>query len=223
MLGEFALGAEAFGVVEGDPPTPDYCQLQEDRLLGQILAGGDFRELVCLFAEDDERYRNLARAVGNSFDRATATGEQLEMVGSHVDLPRRGFSDPRYRDLIAIQIECLLSAEREDGTWVGTCENVLRITRLFIGEGDEPIFLQNEAPYDYNLTVPGLELDEAPVLVSFLQKARYAGVYGVIQAPLGDEWVWGHEDVAVDDNGLWGHEQLAVAGVLKWAADLAVS
>jgi hypothetical protein len=196
-------------------PCKSFCELLEERHLAQMSeAPRDFRDLACILARGVARAYDAAITARDSFDLDFATGTQLDVIGSIVGLPREGFTDDRYRDFIRIQIELLLAVARDEAEWTGTCENILRIARTFIGHtpGDS-IQLTNHPPYSYELSVPGLDLAEAGLLRRFLRTATYAGVLGLMLIAL-DEYVMGSDSVAVAGAGIMGSRNVTVTDAM---------
>jgi len=86
--GAFRWGGAAVGPVYA-------CQLTEDRVLIQHPdAPGErqFRDWICKYNEHAGEYIDVCAEVKEAFDVDTAVGEQLDMIGSWVGLPRSGFT-----------------------------------------------------------------------------------------------------------------------------------
>lgn len=197
------------------------CGLVEDRVLVQHPnAPGErqFRDWLCAFAEQAGELLDASTDVRDGFDLDTAAGAQLDLIGGMVNLPRSGFSDDRYRTLLSIQIELLISNRTGTPNWTGTHNNILRICRKFIGAAVlNPVVLLNTPPYSFTLSVPGVTLDELDILIRFVCQAAYAGVLGqVIILPSGGD-VWGSAHGAVAGQGVWCSAHGAVAGCAEWS------
>lgn len=165
------------------------CELTEDRVLVQHPdAPGErkFRDWLCQYGRQAGQYRDVARDVINGFKLETAIGAQLDLIGAMIGLPRSGYADARYRTLLEIQAELLLASNPDVPNWTGTSENILQITRQFIGVGPDPIVLINTPPYSFVLVIPGVTLSELDILIGFLCKAIFADVLGTIIIPFGD-------------------------------------
>lgn len=214
----FILGSpaatEAADLVTYDPGLVTFCELARKRLLGQFRKDedGDLAAIMCILTEGLARAHDVAKLVQASFELETAIGNELDILGSIVGLPREGFEDARYRVFLTIQVELLLAASREDAEWTGTCENVLRIARKFIGPTANAIVLTNAPPYAYQLDVPDLVYDEAFLLVRFLKLARYACVRGIVTAVLAEDSLFGSDAVSVPDAGIWDSASVVVPG-----------
>jgi hypothetical protein len=197
-----------------------FAELAERRLLSQNDPDGALRAVLAVIAPRLGRIHDVALALRDSLDLDHAVGASLDTIGSLVGLPRYGFADDRYRVFLGIQVELLLSAAREDAEWTGTCPNLLRIARRFIGETSNSIVLTNSPPYAYQLDIPDLTFDEAPLLVAFLKIATYAAVLGVVTAILAEDSLWDGDGLAVDDGGIWGSASVVVAGEAIWGTVL---
>ena len=208
-----------WGVDSGTGPA-EFCQLADERVLVQMDdAGGNrkFRDMLCDFAEGFGHFSDVALDVGDGFDLSTAIGEQLDMIGAVIGLPRQGFPDDRYRVFLQIQTDLVLSAAREDGNWTGTGNNILRICRTFIGPAAGTINLVNLPPYDFRLTIPGITLSELEILANFICVALYAGVLGRVIFIVGADSLWDSSDVGpIPDGGIWGSSDVAVSPSAVW-------
>lgn len=204
----------------------DICELADGRVLVQMddaTGNRRFRDLICDYVTLTGQYIDVAKAVQAGFDVDTAVGDQLDKVGSVVGLPRQGYDDTRYRVFIQIQTEILLAQARDDANWTGTSNNILTICRTFIGAAvPQPVVLHNINPYAFTLSVPGITVAEANVLVRFICIALYAGVFGHIIFSLAPNSLWGSENVAVPSVGTWGSENVAVGGASTWGMTIQV-
>lgn len=221
----FALSDEDGGgsvLVALVPDLETFAELADERTLSQFddtEGNRVFRDFAAILAEGAGRFRDVAMAVRAAFDRESAVGAQLGMIGAVVGLPREGAEDERYRVLLDIQIELLLSAERDDGQWTGVSENIIRIARKFVGDlvPVGGVVLENVQPYDYQLTlVEGLatlDLDAMKQLMRFLRAAAFAGVRGVAIAA---HDVWGADTVDVPHAGMWGADTVTIPGASDW-------
>ena len=103
------------------------------------------------------------------FDLDTATGVHLDRLGAILQLPRYGYSDDRYRVLLQIQAQFVLSSTT-------TTPVILRIVELFSGHA--PLSYADAYPMGYRV---GVELDDptdAALLMQILGNAT-AAAYGV--------------------------------------------
>lgn len=194
-----------------------FSQLADERCLVQMddqPGNRKFRDLMRVLAILPGRIFDMGCVVKNAFDRDVARGKQLDMIGSLVGLTREGFSDARFRVFLEIVAELLLSSSRDGAEWTGMSENILRISRIFIGEAASPIFLRNAPPYDLVLNIPDLtDLTEAGYLARFIRRALFAGVAGHISIAVDSDSKIGSEAVSVP-GGTLGSESVAVAGAM---------
>jgi len=212
-------GAGSLWGIDQDPNGVLYCRLADESVLIQMddtPLNRFFRDLLCVFAEPLGEFVTIAEQVRDAFDVDTAQGEQLDFIGVIIGLPRYGFDDERYRVFLHIQIDLILSAQRDGANWTGTHNNILKICRTFIGIGGT-ITLINGAPYSFVLTIPSItDPAEFNLLIGFLCKALYAGVLGQIIQTLGDDSLWDSDQVAVTGGGIWCSASVAVVGCATW-------
>jgi hypothetical protein len=197
----------------------DLCDLTDERILVQMddsEGNRNFRDLMCQLSIGAQQYRDVALAVRDAFAVGDAVGAQLDAIGSVVGIAREGQTDARYRDIVRIQIDLLLSAQRAEAQWTGTSENLLTIARRFIGATVAAIVLTNFLPYGYQLTVPDLAYADAALLGRFLATATYAGVRGQLLVLLDDASNWGSSAVAVSGAGIYGSASVAVSNEALW-------
>lgn len=217
----YQSGTEAFwGATAGQDFA---CELVEERVLVQhpdATGERQFRDWLCAFVQQAGHYLDVADDVRDGFNLETAVGEQLDLIGSLVKLPRSGFDDARYRTLLEIQVNLLIAARNDQPDWVGTHNNILKICRTFIGDGvPDPVVLLNTPPYSYTLSVPGVTIAELDLLITFICRATWAGVLGyVIVLPSGGgDNNWASTHGAVSDSGIWCSTHGAVAGCALWS------
>lgn len=193
------------------------CELVQQRLLHWHPEAGNLRKWMCAFAETvGSDFDTLLEILGG-FNVDYAVGAQLDVLGSIVGLPRSGIGDTRYRKLIKIQINLLLSAGREDARWTGTVDNILTIAREFIGPTANAITLTNLPPKAFILSIPDVTDDvEMEILLSFVAKAIYAEVLGYVVVALGEGAVWASDAVVVPDGWVWGSAAVEVPGASTW-------
>jgi len=215
----YVLSVPAGAAVDGElvsfvPDLQTFAQLADDRVLVQM--GPNFRLLVQELVQDRARTYDALLGIRAALDIEHAVGEQLDAIGSVVGLAREGFTDDRYQVFLGIQIELLLAAAREDNEWTGTCKNILRICRRFVGEAAPTIKLRNAPPYSYALTIEDLDFNEAWLLVRFLRTASHHAVLGLIALTLADDSLWAHDTISVPGAGVWDHETVAITGAVVW-------
>ena len=202
-------------------PGPDkYCTIADERVLAQMddtPGTRNFRDMLCDFVFAMGTFEDVAIDVGEAFDVDVAQGVQLDAIGAVVGLPRQGFGDTDYRRFLNIQIDLLLSGARDEANWTGTHENILAISRTFIGVAAGPIVLINLPPYSFLLTVPTITGAEMAVLATFICKAIYAGVLGQAITILASDSLWDSDAVGpIADGGIWGSASVAVVPNSTW-------
>jgi hypothetical protein len=171
----------------------------------------NFRDMMCVFAEEFGDISDVQNDVLAGFDLSTADGAQLDILGSWIGLPRQGFDDLRYRTFLEIQRDLIRPAASEGGNWTGTVNNTLTMVRTFIGPVASPIILTNVPPYGFTMSIPGILPAEVPLLTRFICKSLYAGVNGfVIFAQ--DAFRFGSVHGAVVSEGIFGSVHGAVVG-----------
>lgn len=204
----------------GTDPGPKFaCTLAQTRVLVQHPdAPGErkFRDWICAVAEPAGHYLDVCADVKEAFDLSTAVGDQLDLIGGMLNLPRSGFDDARYLTLLEIKSQLLIGALPEKPDWVGTTNNILAICRKFIGSYPQPIVLLNLLPYSYVLSVPGVTLAELDILVGFVCQATWAGVLGQIYIVLDVDSLWASDHGVVADSGIWCSAHGVVVGCAKW-------
>jgi len=207
--------------VDGDPAEVlEYCALATDRVLSQMddtEGNRKFRDLICALSRESAELKIACNAVINGFDVDSAIGYQLDLIGKVVVLARRGYDDDRYRTFIKIQINSILSAQRDDANWTGTHNNILNICREFIGTSIvDPIVMTNVPPYGFLLSIPGVMITEINILVEFICRALYAGVLGSVLFQLSDDSLWNSDAVSVTNGAFWDSVSNPGSGVGVW-------
>jgi hypothetical protein len=104
-----------------------------------------------------------------AFDLDTAVGVHLDRLGAILQLPRYGYADDRYRVLLQIQAQLVLSSTTATSV-------ILRIVELFTGHA--PLSYADAYPMGFRI---GVELDDptdAALLLQILGNAK-AAAYSV--------------------------------------------
>jgi hypothetical protein len=218
-LGSF-WGLTSFWGLDENPFIIEVCDLADTRVLVQMddtAGNNDFRQYICETVKPWGEYAKVLDDVKNAFDIETAAGEQLDYLGEIVGIPRREFTDDRYRTFVKIQIDLILSSARSDANWTGTTNNILTICREFLGVGPA-LSILNSPPYSYVLNLPALPPDEQDILFGFLCKATYAGVLGYVLTGQVTGFIWGSQSVVVPSAGIWGSQNVAVPGAATWGS-----
>lgn len=127
-----------------------------------------FSALVDTFADRTEDLIDVSVEVATAFDLDAAVGVQLDRLGEILQLPRYGYADDRYRVLLQIQAQLVLSSTT-------TTAVILRIVELFTGHA--PTSYADAYPMAY---IVGAQLDDpadAALLLELLHNAT-AAAYG---------------------------------------------
>ena len=197
-----------------DPGPAEMCALSDSRILVQMddtPGTRNFRDFMCLLMGPFGHVLDVFADMEKAFDVETAVGDQLDKIGSWLDLPRQGFPDHRYRTFLKIQRNLIRGAATDQVNWTGTHNNVLTICRTFIGPVPSPITLTNIGPYGFTLNVPGVAPAEVPILAGFVCKSLYAGVFGFMVFA-SDDKVFGSVHGPVAGEGIFGSVHGPVAG-----------
>lgn len=225
--------SDLYGEEWGDPLTgPSFLEkLANERIFSwHPTTGSDrkFRDYVAALTEGFGEMLEVIHETENAFALADAVGAQLDIIGKWVGLGREGALDARYRTLLEIQIELLISAGPDADRWAGTGESVLTITRKFIGPTAAAIVLTNLEPKDFKLSVPGsLVIGEMDKLARFLTHAVWSEVLGHMLAAMDtDYWAWDSATAgpAITGAGVWGSATAGapIAGTLIWGTDILI-
>lgn len=206
-----------WGVLSG-PYFETFCEVSDTRVLVQMddtPGNRDFRDFLCQLAEGYGHYVDVADDIIAGFDISTAVGTQLDMIGATIDLPRSGFDDATYRVLLQMQSNLLLGTV--EGDWTGSVNNVLTLTRTFIGPTVNPIVYFLKEPYSFTMTIPKLlTVNEIIILFRFIKRGLYAAVLGYIEfIPIGDN-LWGSHYGGVGSPGVWDSHYGGVATPALW-------
>ena len=153
-----------FGGVIGDGYTETYS----NRLLQFVRHGTNFAAFVQIFATRTENIINAIEDIRAAFDIDVAVGEQLTRLGQILQLPRFGLEDERYRILLKVQIELILSSQ-------STTPQLLRIVDLVTGFPPDSYAEYYPMAFEIGATVSA---DEVGLLISLLLKAK-AAAYGM--------------------------------------------
>lgn len=210
-----AAGAEGTAELTAfKPHLQTFSELAAERCNSRM--GPQLRAFAAALVEPAALTYDALLGIRAALDVTQAVGAQLDLIGAVVGLAREGFDDDRYRVFLGIQIALLLSAQREDGGWTGTSENILLIARTFVGPVAPSIWLRNAPPYSYVLTIEDLAYAEAWLLVRFLGMATWAGVLGLLVVALADDSIWASDAVVVESFGSWDSATVVMEGMMAW-------
>lgn len=129
-----------------------------------------FRALAGQLGDVAEAYQAAIDDVIESFDLDQAVGVQLDKIGEIVQYERQGESDDRYRRLVRMQIQTILSS-------AGTTAVLLEIVRIWT-DLDAPSYAEPESGRAELQIAAILELglDDSGPLLTFLRRAKPGGV-----------------------------------------------
>lgn len=161
---EYPLAEEAPEIPT--PPT-GLATTMADRLL-MFVRNTNFRALVSVFAQRTQDIVDVGVDVTEAFDVDTAVGVQLDTLGAILQRPRHGYADDRYRVLLQIQIELILSS----GTSAPT---LMRIVELFTTYA--PLAYSEQYPMGFTIDVQLDDPADAELLVQLIGEAK-AAAYG---------------------------------------------
>jgi hypothetical protein len=148
-------------------PTPgELDALMVERLLQSVRAGPNFVALVTIFATRAKNLASLTDAVLSAFDLETAVGVQLDTLGVILQRPRLGHSDDRYRILLQIQVQLILSS-------TGTPAVLIEVVRLFTGV--TPAVYTEHHPLRIEISAQ-VSSDDTPELLGILREVKMGGV-----------------------------------------------
>lgn len=145
-----------------------------DRLL-MFVRSPRLSGFVDVFGRRTSDLIDVAVQAAAAFDLNTAAGVHLDRIGAILQLPRYGYSDARYRVLLQIQAQFVLSSTT-------TTPVILRIIELF--STNAPLSYADAHPMGYRVGVALDDPTDAALLVRILDDAT-AAAYGA-QIIVGD-------------------------------------
>jgi hypothetical protein len=167
------------------------------------------------FADRTENYLDVASDVAAAFDIDNAVGVHLDRIGEIVQLPRYGASDARYRVLLQIQIQLILSSTT-------TTNVILRVVELFTGF---PAISYQES-YPMGFAVGAIVSAADSVLLLQLLGQAKAAAYNVELITVEDEdWLEGDysaDPLTLDAGDVGDYSASAIAGADAGAYSLTV-
>lgn len=164
------------------PPGPfelQDCETAECRALMQFrgLSTRNMLDLLCIIGGQFGKLRDDLTDIRNAFDLDTAVGDQLEIIGNNLGLPRNGLDDTDYRRFINIQILLILQS-------TGSGPNIIAIIRTYLGATANPVIFTNAPPYQFSISAIDMTEADWEILIPFLRKALIGGVLGIALAGL---------------------------------------
>lgn len=184
-------GGAGFG--SGDPwgSPSEFVSIMLSRLLMFVRYGERFRGIINAKATRTADLLAACRLITASFDLDTAVGAQLDRIGGIVQLARFGYEDDRYRTLLRVQIDILLSS-------TAGAETLLRVLDAITGAPAT----EYEEHYPAQFVIGGaVASDDVSLLRDFLRRARGWGIYGGLSV-LPEDGLALLVDL-VTDEGLW--------------------
>lgn len=146
----------------------DFRNTMISRLLMFVQHGPKFTAIVNALATRTENLIAASNTIAAAFDLDTAVGVQLDRLGEILQRPRFGMTDDRYRDLLHVQIDLILSSTASAETLLSVFE---RITGAPASEYSEH--------YPAQFVIGGyVDPADATLLADFLRRAKGWGVYG---------------------------------------------
>lgn len=151
------------------PTTPsNLAAAMQDRII-MFVRGPRFKALVEALASRTDALLEVSEDIVEAFDIDTAVGVQLDRLGELLQRPRYGASDDRYRTLLKIQVELVLSSQ-------GTTPTIMRIVELFTGE--PPSSYSEHYPMAFEIGAELPDVEDTDLLLQILREATSAA-YGV--------------------------------------------
>ncbi len=208
----------------GGPPGPfelQDCQTAEDRALMQFrgLSTRNMLDLLCLIGGQFGRLRDDLTDIRDAFDLDNAVGDQLEIIGNNLGMPRNGLGDTDYRRFIRIQILLILQS-------TGSGPNIIAIIRTYLGTTANPVRFINSPPYHFSISASDMAEADWDLLVPFIRKALIGGVQGVAVAGGAGSVVWGSQSAGapISGTGVWGSQTSGapIVGTALWGFQIII-
>lgn len=206
------------------PPGPfelQDCETAECRALMQFrgLSTRNMLDLLCIIGGQFGKLRDDLTDIRNAFDLDTAVGDQLEIIGNNLGLPRNGLDDTDYRRFIRIQILLILQS-------TGSGPNIIAIIRTYLGATANPVVFSNSPPYHFSISALDMTEADWDILVPFLRAALIGGVQGVVVSGGPSTPVWGSQSAGapITGTGNWGSQTAGapIAGTGLWGFQIII-
>lgn len=227
LFGSSAFGSEPFGgtwwveVSEGPEPTPidDHPDLREGvtpqgartaraRFEAHIKSafntgeGTQWDRLLNTFAQEFEDVHTARDEVVTSQYVDTATGKQLDKLGTLVQLPRRrDESDAHYRGRLKVQLRSQIGG--------GTIEDIKQVTSILLDVPPGLVEISEDFDIEaarFDIDIPAGALDDSPIevddFVGWLDKVRAGGVrvFGTIDGSFEHRSIEHYENDPTDED-----------------------
>ena len=190
----------AWGFEWGEPWGSEEI-VPSDRLLA-FVRSPRFAALVDTLGDRTIDLVDVASQITAAFDLRTAEGVHLDRLGAILQLSRYGYGDDRYRVLLQIQAQLILSSTT-------TTPVILRIVDLFTTHA--PTLYRDEYPMGYRVGALLDDLADAPLLVQIIERATAAAYQPSIQVEDADALILDYAGAAVADAGALDYAGAAVA------------
>lgn len=148
----------------------DHVSTGSDRIL-QFCRGDRFSALMNLFADRTDDMIATAVEIQQAFDLESATGDRLDKLGEILVRPRRGLNDTRYRTLLQIQVQLLLTS-------ASTTPTIQRIVELYTGAA--PTEYAENYPMGYSIGALINDPADLPLLEQLINEATSAAYRSTI-------------------------------------------
>lgn len=182
----------AWGFLWGDP-WGDATLAASDRLLNFVRAPRNVA-ITNIVGIRTEELLSAGEMIRDAFDLDSATGDRLDKLGGILQFVRpSGMIDDRYRLLLQIQVELILSSN-------GTPETIMRIIELYTGS--PPTSYSEHYPMGFVVGFANDGTLDVPTLLQLLNKARAAAYTGTAVSNYGDSMILDYTlDTPVDGAG----------------------
>ncbi len=182
----------AWGFLWGDP-WGDATLAASDRLLNFVRAPTNVA-ITNIGGIRTEEQLSVGEMIRNAFDLETGTGDRLDKLGGILQLRRpSGMDDDRYRLLLQIQVELILSSS-------GTPETIMRIVELYTGS--PPTSYSEHYPMGFVVGFANDGTLDVTTLLQLLSKARAAAYTGTAVSNYGDSMILDYTlDAPIDGAG----------------------
>ncbi len=158
------MSASNWGFFWGDSFWGEEQLSAKSRLLA-FVRNDNLSGLVNCFADRTEDLLDVASDCAASVDLDTATGVHLDRIGELLQLPRYGYADERYRVLLQIQAQLILSSTT-------TTAVILQIVYLFTGHA--PTMYSEGYPMGFSVGAQLDDPEDSTLLLELLNKAKAA-------------------------------------------------
>ena len=203
-----------------EPVLKDSVAVGLGRLIEQFEDKPNIKGTLTSFLEETQKVEDLAFDVNGAFDKDTAIGVQLDVIGKLVGVKRKGNSDVIYRDELDNQID----ANTADGTLNNLIDILTKVT-----SGNVQVF--EHFPADIHIVV---DTPEDVTTAALVEEITSAGVNRTMAfLPSGGEMLitqeigelrrfvmTGQGDQVVTNDGLGGLSELVASNIVVASGNL---